>query len=398
VEILLLLAVLGSVVYHRRRGKFHKTALAWRVNLNRSTFLLPLALLVAAALSYAISIKLTSINPWGYWDAWDRINVKARFLFAGGDRWLWIFESTRIAHHDYPLLLPCTVARTWAWMGGISLLGPQVLSIVWGLWSLVSLFSVMAWLRGLLTAIISSLAYLTFTPLLLWSAAQYADIPLACYMVLCCAMLAAAEKFQEEGRRFWFFAGFFAGSAAWCKNEGTAFLLLVILWWLVLWVRARVIRRPVTAGSFLAGVGLTGSAVMILKLAYAGRSNLITDFSSSTQPVSALLVEGGRHWTILEHLTTRLDSFWSGWPLLLLAAAWLLKGLGRRQRVTHVGTLACAASLCAVYYLVLVTTPYDLDWQLVTALDRLILQLWPLFLLGLGVLFDERETKAAAES
>jgi hypothetical protein len=61
-------------------------------------------------------------------------------------------------------------------------------------------------------------------------------------------------------------------------------------------------------------------------------------------------------------------------------------------------TLACAASLCAVYYLVLVTTPYDLDWQLVTAMDRLILQLWPLLLLGLGALFDDRQTEAAIES
>jgi 4-amino-4-deoxy-L-arabinose transferase-like glycosyltransferase len=100
------------------------------------------------------------------------------------------------------------------------------------MWSLVSMLSVIAWLRGSLTAIVSTLAYLTYTPLLLWAGAQYEDIPLACYLVLGCAMVVAAEKFPEGGRRFWFFAWFFAGSAAWCKNEGIAFLLLVVLWWM----------------------------------------------------------------------------------------------------------------------------------------------------------------------
>ena len=103
---------LGYVLYKRKRGETRQPGLTWRVRLDKLSILLLLALLIAASVSLALSVKLAAINPWGYWDAWARINVKARFLFGGGDQWSWIFASGHIAHHDYPLLLPCTVARS----------------------------------------------------------------------------------------------------------------------------------------------------------------------------------------------------------------------------------------------------------------------------------------------
>jgi hypothetical protein len=55
-----------------------------------------------------------------------------------------------------------------------------------------------------------------------------------------------------------------------------------------------------TSGGF--GIRIVGGIHqnMHLKTVYAGKSDLINDYSSSTQPVHEYLADGGRHWTILD--------------------------------------------------------------------------------------------------
>ena len=204
-------------------------------------------------------------------------------------------------------------------------------------------------------------------------------------------MVGRGRKISRTGGGYWLVCRFLRRAAAWCKNEGLAFLLLVIFWGLILKFSWQRTRFPVRVGRFLVGMALTGSAVLVLKVVYAGKAHVLTGHSAASSSLFALLMDFERHRTILAQLGTSLPLFWNGWPLLLLAIAWGVHCLGNRQRIVHKGTLACAVVLWVIYYLVLVVTPDNLDWQLMTVLDRLILQFWPVFLVGLGTLFAERE-------
>jgi hypothetical protein len=348
-----------------------------------------LALLVATALCFRITFKLAGLNPWGYWDAWAHYNVKARFLFAGGEHWTWIFQAARIAHHDYPLLLECAIARIWTWNGDMTMSIPQIFSVIWGLWSILIPYSIVAWLRSSVTAAIISLACLTYMPLLFWSAMQYTDIPLACYMMLACAMMVAAGQFPDHFRRFTFLGGFFAGSAAWCKNEGIVFAVLIVLWWGFQGVRRHRPEFKQAAMALAAGLCVIGGATVLLKLGFAGKS----DLAGGDAAFFELLTDSGRHRMILGFFLALARNLWSLWPLLLLFLAFVLH-LYPFRRVAHVGVLLCALSMAAIYYLVFVTTPHDLPWHLRTAADRLLLQIWPLLLLGFAVLFENKERQA----
>jgi len=390
VEVILLFLAMAVVWFRQHKGdRAWWPVLRWRLPITHVSVLSGLLLLICASLCFVITCKLADVNPWGYWDAWARINHKARFLFAGGDNWTWVFHTVAVAHPDYPLLLPCTVARIWSWGGEIDLRGPQLLSVIWGVWSLVVLYSMVSWLRSSLTAAILGLAYLTYQPLLFWSAAQYADLPLVCLMLLAWGMLTAVRQFPDHARNFACLAGFFAGSAAWCKNEGIVFLLLIFIWWVLCFLKMRIFDRNKTILCFFFGLTIPVGALLVLKTVYAGKTDIIADNSFAPQSIFALVADGERHRIIFESIGHLFDSSWSGGPLILVAAAFLLQHLCSCQRIAHVGTIVSVAAMIAVYYLVFLTTPHDLHWHLGTAIDRLILQLWPVFLLGLAVMFEE---------
>lgn len=380
---LLLLILTILCIRNRKKDRTHSSGLPLSLP-SPATILLFLALVFAAFMCFTISFKLANLNPWGYWDAWARINLKARFLYSGGEKWQWIFQNAGIYHHDYPLLLQCTVARFWVWDNAITLATPKILSITWGICSLAILFSVVAWLRSAILATIISLVYLAYMPLPLWSAMQYADIPLACYMTLACAMLIASQQFPGHFRRFSFLAGFFAGSAAWCKNEGLVFAMLIIIWWAFLGFRRRQTGIQHAAAALFAGLCIIGSATVLLKLGFASES----DLASENANLYGLLTDGERHRIILGSIGSLLRGRWDAGPLLLLVLAFLLKQYPFR-RISNPGPLLCALGMLTIYYLIFVATPYDLAWHLRTTVDRLLLQIWPILLLGFAVLFNK---------
>jgi len=373
-----------SVAWKFRRDI--KTVSQWGVPFSAKS-LFAILVVLAAVLPVSIAAFMrTLVNPWGRWDAWARINVKAHFLFGGGDGWTWIFESPHIAHNDYPLLLAATVARAWSWMGVSPLFAPQAVSLLWGLWSVLILYGLVAWLRGVNMAAIATLAYLTFTPLWFFASIQYSDIALACYLLLGCAMMYAAEKYSAGASRFAGLAGFFAGSAAWCKNEGIVFLALVLLWWAGLVMSGRICRWRSASVWLFGGLASVGCAVVVLKLFYASSPGVLA--GRAFTDLWALVVDSERHLIILGKFVEGLVRYWYGWPLLLVSLAFILKIFAVKAVIDHVWTLSCVFFMMASYYFVYVITSNDLVWHLNTTINRLVMQLWPAFILGIVLLFS----------
>src|SRR5262245_10825076 len=339
-----------------------------------------LVVLVLAVLTALVGVlRYAEVTPWGYWDAWARINLKARFLHAGGPEWTWIFRGDGMKTPDYPLLLECSVARLWRWSGGVGPLPAQTLSVLNWAACLGALVALVGLLRSTVVAAAAGLAFLCNQACQAWAAMQYADLVLATHFTCCAGLLVLAARRRGGPGRWWPLVGFFAGSAAWCKNEGLGFAALVVLAAApVIWAaRARRWRSTLALGT---GLALGGACVLVLKLGFAGKSYLI---GPRARPVHEDLIDPARYGTVFDYLLGSLRYNVAGWALLVLALALLVLPSRRGARRSWL-PLALSAATGTVFVLVLVATSLDLDWQVSTTVERLTLELWPMAILGVA--------------
>ena len=377
----LVAAVLGTRHRFKRKGR-GRIRITWPGHFVPARDGLAMIGLVSAVAVAAVHTGIKAAgNSWGVWDAWARINLKARFLYGGGMNWKWIFESDDIRHRDYPLLVECSVARLWSWSGNISLLEPQVISMLCGAASLAVLVSAVWWVGTPLLATIVALAYLANTTVSYWAAMQYADLPLITYVIMASAMFAASQRYRSHQYRFTLLAGVFAGLAAWCKNEGIAFVLVLMAIYLLTQLRRRK-QFWTTFGMLAIGLATSGLAVLILKIGFCLKDEILR---KRTESMMTQFLDGERHRMIFEAVLQEGVKFWElgALALLAVAAAIHLSTFERRQTAL---VLLGFAILTVCYYLALVAASPDLNWHLTTALQRLMLQLWPLGLLGTAYL------------
>jgi hypothetical protein len=326
---------------------------------------------IAALIALASVVMITLASPHGEWDAWAIWNQHARFLFrgGGGDAWRALF-TVEWSHPDYPLLLPASVARVWAYAGHESTLGPAVISTSFGIASVALVMAALdgrrAWVAG--TLMLGAYTFLTQV------AAQCADVPLACFIV---ATLAVAFgnvlRIPGPGSRIpALIAGSTTAMAAWTKNEGLVFALLMLFAAVLVAVRRRDGRQLLWS---IAGAGPVVIAMVWFKLALAPPSVLVEGLSQTV--FMTRLLDLQRHTTVVALMAEHMMR-WSGrvavavFPLMGLAAVWMA-GRSERARV-----MAIVVGLMLLsYYFVYVLTPFDISWHISTSIDRLLVQLWP---------------------
>ena len=194
-------------------------------------------------------------------------------------------------------------------------------------------------------------------------------------------MLFACHDHCEAGdQRYLAWAGLTAGLAAWTKNEGLLFLLsLAIARSMLALVRRRVDWRPMLPFA----LGLLPVAVLLVyfKSQLAPASDIIV--GQGVETVTRLTTPA-RYWEIASAVWSEVVRSGSLMALALLAHVALM-GLTRDMtaRRACVNVVAVLILVCGGYWLVYVTTPSDLSWQLRTSLPRLFVQLWPSAILGL---------------
>ena len=116
-------------------------------------------------------VFLTFDRPHGGWDAWAIWNLRARFLFRGGEYWRDAFSPLLSEiHPDYPLLLPGLVARGWTYLGRDAVSFPAAVAVFYTLSTIGMLASSIAILRGSSQGILAGVV-LACTPIFLaaWS-------------------------------------------------------------------------------------------------------------------------------------------------------------------------------------------------------------------------------------
>ncbi len=229
----LILAGFGAIVAAAAilRGvsaKSHGIVLDWAAGPATPSYLTGL-LLLAAAFSITMFVVYSLEKPHGEWDAWSIWNLKARFLFRGGEGWRNALSSQMPnSHPDYPLLLPSIVAMCWTLARAESISAPIAVAFLFTLGACGLLISSIGILRGKTQALVAGIVLLATSSFIQLGAMQYADVPMSFYILATLALLCLQDRFPGD-LRFSITAGLTAGFAPWTKNEGWLFLAAVLL-------------------------------------------------------------------------------------------------------------------------------------------------------------------------
>jgi hypothetical protein len=328
------------------------------------TLLLMLAMIVAVGVATGAMADAWEANPQGGWDAWSIWNLRARFLAMGTQpQRAWSPELTW-THPEYPLLTSAFVARCWAYAGSIAEAAPIATSYAFFI-ALIAILTggLAAWRSGSL-GLLCGLVLLGSPTFLQEVSSQYADIPLACYSAGATMLLLLDRPLM---------AGLFAGLAAWTKDEGVLFLVVFLT--VVVILRRKQIWQA--ASGAIPGAALTA----IFKLALAPRVSVV--FGGGLSALVRRAADPGRIGQAFSAFAHECRAMGLGWyhpilPLIALAIA-LRYDKARRPELLLAGAIP-AATLVGSFIIFLIT-PFDLTWQLQTALGRVIVQVWPSLLL-----------------
>ncbi len=332
-----------------------------------------LPLCAFAVVSFAAS---AAIFPHGDWDAWAIWNARARFLTLGYPDWHEGFLPPA-AHPDYPLLLPVSVARMWALAGHDGVSVPIALAALVA--TLVVLLAGGAIWResGPARGLLASAFVLASPALVRWAPTQEADVPLSLYMLLALVFMTAAMR-RPAALSLWAFCGMSAGLAAWTKNEGLAFAIVIVLVAAYYAGRSGGRRARLAAlSALMAGAAPALFVVVRFKFSLAWHSDLI-----ARQSVDHILRSVADQYRLEYVVSSVARELWFGGAsiigvLPLLVAYTASSGISRRRMTEVRPALVTLAIMLAIYVMVYVLTPHSLKWHLTTSLERLVLHLTP---------------------
>jgi len=353
-------------------------------------------LLISSLVSFTF---LSAAKPHGGWDAWAIWNLRARFLFLGGERWLDGFSGALgWSHPDYPLLLPGLVARAWIYTGQNTVIAPTLIGMLFTFATLGLLVSSLGVLRGKSQGLIAGIVLMGTPFFLEHGASQQADIPLGFYILATLVLVCLAEHLPAGKNSWMALAGVTAGFTAWTKNEGLLFLTSVIAARLAVTVGRKEHRGGPSQWLFFT-LGLLPIVAIFsyFKLRLAPFNDPL--LTQGWQPAIGKLGDLSRYLQVWKALLWELGSF-GNWiiPLPLVLACYALV-MGKPSQIKgrqEVGAAVGALFLVLVgYFLVYVLTPDNLDWHLKTSLARLLLQLWPSFIFVFFLLVNPVEPAMA---
>jgi hypothetical protein len=382
VEMLIALSSVAVLVYViKRRGvQPASSPPVIRETGSKLTNLTGVSLLISVACIAITMLVISLREPHGQGDATAIWNLIARFIYRGGRQWTNTLSSHLAwTHADYPLLLPTSVARLWAYAGETQF-GPILIAMLFTFCTLGLLVSSTSILRTRTQGYLAGLVLLE--PFLFFRIGtyQYADILLGFFLLAALVLLCLYDRADGDSQRLLILAGMMTGLAAWTKNEGLLILLAV--------VTARLVAVVISQGLkiyfkqmiyFAIGAAPILLVVIFFKAAIAPANDLVAGQSLSA--TAERVFDLSRYVLILKAFVNQLTGFrkWYLHPsYLLIIYAWLVGVKTAKTERTSLVTLVGTLGLILTGYLsTYVTTPRDLYWHLTFSLDRLLIQLWP---------------------
>jgi hypothetical protein len=343
----------------------------------------PIDTVVAAAGAVGVAVLAGSAlwlhhtaMPHGQWDAWAIWNLRARALLARPTDWATILSpEIGWSNPDYPLLVPLSVARLWAWSGGADTIVPGIVAMTFVASTVAGVITMVGSTRGWTAGLLSGAVLLVPQTYVYQGSCQCADVPLAFYMWLAVACVVVNHQLREtDGWILVAIAGAAAGLAAWTKNEG-AVLLVAIAVFLCTWHKESRLRAWL---SFAGGAAVPLVAWLWFKLFLSPPNDQLTP--GALAGVTGRLMDSSRWSIIVDRLTTMIPDWGgvTGGGLLMLGIVVVLTyGADRRSIVRSAYALTIVAGMMAGYILAYAITWKPLTWHIDTSFHRLMTQVWP---------------------
>ncbi len=321
------------------------------------------------------------LRPFGEWDAFAIWNFHARFIYRAGPHWTDYLTYDTYGHADYPLMLSGSVARLWTYAGAESTLEPRMLSAVFLLATCGLLGSALAILRSRTQGMLAVMVLAGTSLFIEKGAAQCADVPIGFFFLATGVLLL---MFDRSNRRLHLaaLAGVAASLAVWTKNEGALWVLAVLLARFIIVPRALGWRAWLSELAMLTlGLAPGLCCLVYLKLRLAPNNDLVA--GQGLGSTLERLLSPGRYLQIAGAYLGYALLIGPATIVVLAVYACLVGRAPGNEHAVGLRTMVIALGLMLTgYAVVFLTTPHDLPWHL-GALDRLLLQLWPLALFAL---------------
>jgi len=394
----------GIIVYKARNWRRYPNAKeSARAPANAGSGLmriLGLCFYFVLAASLTTTVVLIIKLPHGDWDAWSIWNLKARYIFRSGADWRNAFSGVlQYSHRDYPLLLPLSIAGSWILTGRETLGEAATLSFLFTLAIIVLLASSLGTLRSRGQGYVAGLLLMSSALFIPEGASQLADVPAGFFYLAAAVSVALYHSSTTSDSRLLALAGLAASLAAWTKNEGILFLVaMTTALFLFGYPKASLTMRARRMAPFLAGAIPVVFILGAFKVLVSGAANDILSAESRLQRLLTI----SRYKETGEAFAASLWGY-GGWGIsgvVLLAAYLALLGVSvnPKNKATVHTLLGALCIMFAGLLFVFVLTPYDLVWHLHSALPRLLLQMWPMFLLAFFLVARTPEDALASES
>jgi hypothetical protein len=324
-----------------------------------------------------------SAMPNGEWDAYAIWNLHARFLFREPALWKNMFNSAlELSHPDYPLLLPASIARSWQYIGTDALFAGQAMSFLFVFAMMAVTISTVMSLKGNTQGLLCGLALMSATFLVQHASMQYADMPLAFFFVSAVAAYLLYCRFGCNGRPL-VFAGMMASFAAWTKNEGMVFFVIFAVLLFIFEEKKR-IRDPSRSyfKYFIAGALPAIITLVYFKTFYYFRNDIFSSVFSDTPGVLSRLLTPERYFVSISALFDY--SYFGGYIgkfglFMYLAIAGISVTAAAKRGLLF--TLLLYLAMVAVYFMIFIIFPVDLNWLATCSMNRVLAQLFPIFIM-----------------
>lgn len=348
----------------------------------RGGLLLRTGLLTAAVVALATGVTrftyLSLAQPHGEVDAVTIWNLRARFLAEGNEHWRESLTNLLASHNqDYPLLLPASIARWWTYLGDNPAAVPALVAMLFTLATAGLVVSALGLLRSIGQGLLAGIVLLGTPFFIKHGASQYADIPLGFFILATLVAFSLLEEDPDQTRPL-VIAGLAAGCAAWTKNEGLLFVVVIVLVRLLVvvpargWTACADEMRTFAAGllpvlllvGFFKTFVAPGLSPILAQQGTAITWDRITDLNRYAGAAQAFVKKAVRF----------------GHPgIVVLLGYWMLvsRHEGATERLGFRTSAGAVGFMLAGYFMIIIITPHGLEYQIATALDRLWIQLWP---------------------
>ncbi len=320
-----------------------------------------------------IYLKYFLINPMGSWDGFRIWNIKAEFLSLDTPLWRSVFELPHfMSHNDYPMFLPSSIARIWEYLGGQNFYANAVFGLIFTFGIVYLLYQAVAYFKSEKAAIVVASIFMISDIFLVNGASQCADVPLSYFFLS--AIVCLFMFFKKEQISYVAMGVIFAGMSAWVKNEGMMFFLIYSVVILGYFLFTKKYKNALI--SALCALPFVAFAFVYKKMTGTENDLIMGFFLFKTWRFA---FDFQRYLLILKTFVSMLFLKFSIFFALLLLT---VKGFRVKEKNEAAFCLSVLIlALTAVGYIVVyVFSPHDLKWILDNSMDRIILQILPVFL------------------